>query len=377
MKKVKFLLVAIFCVSMMMLALNASANIYVNEDFESGAEYRVGTGATSIGLNGFVDQNWVDNATTITPFGDPLLVMGKMIKNGQTGAAPTTMSMTKNQGSNLTTETFFRGTHCSKLIGDDPLTGTSNTLSFLANPQNMVPNAWVSNANFRIWQFAVRTDAATVDKAAGTQIGHFRIAFSTDGTTAKAPNASLGLLFFTNTKKTIDVFCSTTLTRDAKTKVGEFGGSGPRAWSVVTIVENQGDAARWICYDKALNFKGPQPLVAKPNFDTITDSDWYFMPKGYSIFINRNEQSLILTPTDGLNAKWGNGTNQSSPMDFGWEMQAERGGVLYVDQMFWGNSRQDNNGDGLANEIGNRLLGFTARSQEGLSAAAGPSWMLY
>lgn len=366
MKKVKFLLVAIFCVSMMMLALNASATIYLDENFDKAQV--------------FYNNNFTGDTATTPTFAiqnQGINVKAERLGNPSDPAA-TTFTMTSAQVSR-TNERYFSGPYSCKLTGN----ATSATLSVIGTPLKPITGGWQQMGPNRMWQLAIGTNKASAEQPAGTRLGHFSILYSTAGTTAKLPNAALGLVFLSNSKKTVDVICTTTLNATTY-KVGEIRGYAG-SWGLITIVQQpnaDGNSQPWVLpaannvSPVTYSYRGPQPTVPNPAMGT--DSNWGQMPTGYSIFMNSNQQAVVLTRTE-LGSKWGNTGTQASPVDFGWELVAENNNVLYVDDMLWANFRNNPGAADGANvvEVGTRCKAFNAPTEESGVAAAGPSWMLY
>jgi len=387
MKKVKFLLVAICCIAASLVAMTASANLNINENFE-------GTAA-------FVDQNW------------PI--------TGTAAAGNATVAKTLQMGTNIAVFAWHATNPTSQLGMTDPhtivaYTGTLTTDRHFAGAKSLqlasgqsanVTNGYQGAGGSPDWmwtyQFAISCDAASAALPAGTQIGHFTLNYSTAGVTnpvfdnVTAPNDSMNIVLKTNAAGKVDVISS----KDS-VKIGELAGdatSGKATWALITIVvipqtvlstdksTALDTAAPWICFDSILGkYKGPLPLVATP--DPGVGTDYVNLPTGINIFVNSNTAADVMTRAGVLGAGFGNqdptnaaGATAHHLWDFGFDFAAENGGKIFIDDVFVSHrlfGELNYTFDGYIDDVAaTRLDAFNQPSNEGKVAAAGPSWMLY
>jgi len=360
--------------------MNSFATINISENFE---------GATA-----FVDKDWATrDQLTSTTSAQHDSVQGTAIRDyaveGTMGNKPAVTS-----AGTIVTERHFLGAKSFKLT-----TGQS-----ISPQKGSIHNDLRCN---RVRQFAVSFSTESLASLApGTQVGHYKAEWTiVSGTvptsvTADVADARFQLNFVTSTiPDAIDIMCSNTAT-----KVGTFY-AGVGGWGLVSIISNPLVTAAtpdaptvFVAYRSWT--PGPTgmilgDLVGPKNGDTATSAAGgaITLAPGMYVYLNSAAGGTYVPRaavgtsvgagiTDGT---WGNDNvaattgNLWNSCEIRWELVAEGGGTMYVDNVYDDYLFHDINGGRWGSEIeaAQRMLDFNAVSNEPGRAAAAKSWELY
>jgi hypothetical protein len=151
-------------------------------------------------------------------------------------------------------------------------------------------------------------------------------------------------------------------------------------WTVISIMgrPTASTSANW----GALDWINGSPLVKGPqNNPWLGDTRQTTTSKvaiGMSVFINRNTVTRLVTPAE-IGAGWGAADDLTAHN--GWELAAENGGVLYVDEILQQCDTCEGGFNNHFKEQAVRMIAFDGSSEldepaDALPAAA-KSWTLY
>lgn len=334
--RTRFFVGALVCV---VLALTMGANaalIWVDEDFDQGTVFA--DKGFPIRANGtsLTAQSQID--------GDQGLNVEYLDGNATRSAS---LPVFTNTGV-TTTARFFTAPNSLQL------TGTAKVSAAMASGSaGGTTDSYPYRGNDKTYQFVVAVSTATLAGVpTGTQIGHFKIDYSTDTTTGQGVDKTFQLNFV----KTADNRAEIQYNGSAVAGMPGY----PGWWSVVTILVRQGctsqgvaNTANWGAFDY-VHVPGNHPELAG-NPLTKGPQDMYQATQttssqvlsGFTVFVNSNQPSLYVSPTafdsnPDFSLRWGNsatawraGSYQQRTAEVGWELAADNGGTLFVDDMFW------------------------------------------
>lgn len=263
----------------------------------------------------------------------------------------------------------------------------------LASGQRVGPEAgmkhpWPRPEWWRFWQFAIATDSATANLPVGTEVGHFRIDWSTDGTDGTSPmtpnltvEVTSELKFKVNASNELDIEVY-----NNTSKVATIGTvkPGPGNWKVLSIVAygNYVDNGRFKMYDPTVpKYKGPQPT--NPTVAPVANEDLTRYPlftPGMHYFVDSNTTASSVSYTD-MGNNWGMGADPTRrTYEVGWEIQAKNGGTLFIDNVGWQGNVIGLGAEGIFNQDGSaRIIDFDAVTNEpgGPAEASVRHWDIY
>lgn len=287
----------------------AHAFLYIDEDFEGTAP--------------FVNRDWPIRDNTTIP-------TAESIRNSQgINIRAYSDSMEKLSGSiplrntgSLTADIAFSGRQSLRLASGRAVS-IEGASAYPGSGQK-----W-----FRVIQFALTVDPATLSLPAATRVARFQTHWSTDLNKATV-EATWQLNLTRNALGGIDLVVDST-----GEKVGEIPAAGK--WVVVTMLASVrigGQPEPWKAWDPFTGqYKGPQPTGDPINDNGICAT----IPDGISVHVNSNTAAAHI-PGATLSPDWGRDFEPDNP-DGGddhtdltdWGLLAENGGTLYVDDLFW------------------------------------------
>lgn len=325
---------AVITVSVSLLATTTGAVIYMDENFDGAG----------------VLEDQVFPVLGIDPEPIEPLAMGINLRYLDTSPPSEKVVIGTNTGS-VTSDRSFEGVQSLCLESGQ----------VLAVAPGEFPHAL--SGLFRHWQFAVNTDAASVALTSGTQIGHYKIDFSTDETAPLDPHVTIQLNLIVNGTGGADLVCA----NDGAT-LGTLTGA-EEDWLFVSIISQQrlnsdgsNQSTGWRAYDPlADTFKGPQPVVPDPFATPDPDATENFtqIASGVHIFVGDNTAAKVLTPDD-LGNDWGFRQGETiETTEIGWEFAAENGGTIYIDDLYWDAGEHLQVTRGFDREQGARIHPFT------------------
>jgi hypothetical protein len=316
------------------VAGTASANIYLDEDFE---------GATA-----FTDRDWpVKGYPGTAPTPATVAVKGANLHSYDADAARTLPKPTFANTGTITSARHFLGAKSLQLA-----TGQSVALS----PVNYVNKAI---GEIRFLQFAVSTDAASAALAPGTIIGEFKSDWSTIDTTTI--NATLTIQFRVNAAHRIEAYCTNT-----SSVVATFDG-GVGSWLVLSRMANIRYVnpptlweSPWEAYDPlTTTYKGPVTGTEPTTFPLVLS--------GMRIYGNSKTAYTQLLP-DQVGTGWGSDNASNPPTlettEIGWSISALNGGTLFVDDIYWDGGYHAVSTNGWEQEQAARMKEFDQASSE-------------
>jgi len=233
------------------------------------------------------------------------------------------------------------------------------------------------------YQFAIAVDGASLQPT-GTKIGHFKIEWYCPPadpplavfTGTEPVNATFELELIMSGPNAVNVVCA-----NNGAVVGTLTGDVSN-WLLLSILEvTKTDDPDFDYYNwdpVMLVAKGPIPndLVGEPDATTFTSLDG-----GMHVYVGSKRNAATIVPAATLNPLWGNygdQATQSRPYLIRWEIAAENGGALYVDNLFWNLAGHQNAGTrGHESEVSQRMLPFDQATTEVFQGAAARDWELY
>lgn len=339
--KKSLLLLVLLLVFLCIASGGWASMIYIDEDFE---------GATP-----FADQGWAvvyggdNDAGPVTA--DRVAVQGICLAH-EDGSDLNKFAFT-NEGTVDPSRSFAPG-------------GGSKSLR-LASGQKVQAGAPIVGADedSSFFQFAISATASDLaGLTTGTQIGHFRIDYTTNALDDGTAEVSYLLLFKVGQGGSLDVVSGRTGATLASIDIGDAG----HPWGLVSLVPVPGTATRdWGALDPLTGVKkGP----VKPSQTNATRTA--ILPAGFSLFVS--SKTVTETTSRGQfdpSGAWG-GANTAV---IGWELGADNGGVLYIDNLMW-SACPDTMADTsyMDRDISARMLEFDAGAPVPAEAR---SWTLY
>jgi len=357
MKTRLFISISAILTLVMLVALPAGANVFMDENFEDASP--------------FTDLDWP-------------------IKDNTT--APTAGQITANQGINVRSTDANTGNTSPKVVMNNSGT-VSTTYAYsgsqsleLASGQSMAVNGNAAYCNaalnwYNVVQFAVTVDDATLALSSGTQVGHFKINWSTDD--PQDPNTVevvYQLNFVTNGSGGIDFVVD-----QGSALAGQIAGAGN--WAMVSVLAQKEIAnsvndglQNWEAYDPlTATYKGPQPTGDPFN----NPSDTYAqLTDGIHVFVNSSTAANTLSAA-ALGNDWCNSPARSDDAKandtflLNWEIVAENSGTLFVDECYWshGLHQTDKDVDPITQEGAARMSDFGTGQPPQQAEAS--TWTLY
>jgi len=308
-------------------SVGARAAIYMDEDFEGGTP--------------FVDQMFPvvsDSTQPVAP-----LAMGLNIRAWGAAYTTPTVQLSAQEGTVVSSRSF-EGTQCYQLASGQHLTVAPGQFPFR-------DGNW-----YRAWQFAVGTDAATAGLAAGTQVGHFDIDYSTEGLADLNPDVTIQLALRVNATGGVDLVC----VNKSNAVIGTLSGAADD-WLLVTLVamNRVTDTTRadttegWAAYDSLTDtYKGPQPTNPLNPVEPLLET-------GVHVFVDGVAAThTLLTRAGELGTAWGNESGAALTAEIGWEFAAENGGTIFLDNLSWDGGGHQEFGRGFDREEAARLSQF-------------------
>lgn len=330
----------------------ATSAILIDEDFEGSAPFVD---------NGFAVHDQTQSPVSVTPQG--------LFVRCQDVASSSPRPVITNTGT-VVSERKFLGSKSLKLAAG---AGTQSVIS-------TGDIATKSAGEVRLFQFALGTDDATAAKADGTQVGHFKFDWSTDDT--DTVQASLILNFVTNAGK-VDVKCQN------NSKVIGSLSPGKGNWLLISLLTNTRVSSAsqaalpssiWRAYDPlTTKYKGPQPVNPKADPATMTNADFLAVGAGTQIYVNDTNSTITTVQPNEIGAGWGNNnstTDLVNSAEQGFQLVAENGGVLYIDDMYWDTGGRGNATEFYTQEQAARIDAFDQATIE-TNIAAAKTWDLY
>lgn len=320
----------------------SAGNIYVDETFE--------------GASAFIDRNYPVTGEASPPTATTIAVKGANLRAYDTDAANTLPKpIFANTGTMVSTR-HFQGAKSLQLASGQSL----SVAPFIVGD---------GYGEFRFFQFAISATPETCNLPAGTKVGHYKSNWST--TTKNTVQASMLLDFVVNSSKSIDVVCRNT----TSSVVATFQGGTGRwmLFSIITNIRRVETDPQPVFYWEALDpltslYKGPVTGLEPASFPQIL--------AGMHFFANSKTECAYVVP-ESIGPGWGN-DNLDTPADLlntadlGWELVAENGGTLFIDNLYWdcGRNTPDKQSQGFSQEQSSRMAEFYQLSNEtGPSAA--------
>jgi len=365
-------------------ATNAGATPYMDEDFEGTSAFVDRDGPvrnyTSVPVfplvQGINVRYWGDPAKYPVP-GDPKSTdwyMG-LYNHGDTFYKVSSMT---NTGV-VTSDRFFDGAKCLQLDSGQLVKPAAGSFPWRCPDQT------------RLIQFAVSTNASTANLTEGTQVGHFKIDYSTNGTDL-TPEVTVTVNFVVNSSGGVDIIVD-----NNDTTIGTLTGQAGD-WHMISVIAqgqltDDGSASapqEWRVYDYSdgsydAHYKGPQP----PNPSVPpTALNYATLEAGVHFFVDSDSTATAtyLSYTD-LGSNWGVPASQSPQQTYeiGWEIAAENGGTLFIDDMYWDGVGHSDPTNGYCKEEAARMEDFDKATTEPSEAPPTPtplpagvkSWDLY
>jgi len=282
-----------------LLGSSALANIYMDENFEDASP--------------FTNQAWVVQDNIQLPTESSIQsAQGVNVRASSPDQAGAQVSVT-NTGT-LSTATAFSG-------GQSLHLASGQNVAINGNAAYVWPNLnW-----FKVVQFAVAVDDAALAQSVGTVVGHFRQNWSTDtGNTLSTAEVVLVINLVRNASGGVDI-----VVQNTGAKVGEIPGA--RQWTTVTVIASTdiGGSQNWEAWDPlTATYKGPKPAGDPFN----ATGSYASLEDGISIWAGSQSARYRISAA-GLGSGWG--TPSESTFLLNWDLGAENGGGLYVDELFW------------------------------------------
>jgi hypothetical protein len=301
-----------FIAAMALFALPAGAgNIFLDEDFEDGTPFQ--------------NQNYpVQNDSTFVDLATINARQGVAIRSGDGGGAAAPQIAIAHSGT-ISTDAAWKGTNGLQLASGQFVRVDNTAGIYTGANQN----------NHHTFQFAVKFPPAVFSLAAGTQVAHLRQDWSTDGANTVIEQ-TYQLNFVRNATGGIDLIVAN--------NAGIAGTITPdHDFSVVTVIAEKaldpnpdyGNGYFWIAWNPfTQEFIGPQPINSDPATGTVPlpNTNMATHACGIHTYLNANAASNFIPNTELGN--W-NETNKGSVCLIYWELVAENGGTLLVDEMYW------------------------------------------
>jgi hypothetical protein len=340
----------LFSIAAAILMLSAApafaGDIYLDDDFEGAAA--------------FADLDWAikDDTAGAIPTAPQIASTQGINVHAVNGNADQTLPKVTvvNQGA-LSTAKAYSGTKSVQL--------NSGQAIRLGNPNyvNRVLN-W-----HMVFQFAFAADDATYALPPGTQVGHYKQDWNTASPVDDIPEVSYQLNFVKNATGGIDVIVA-----GANIKVATL--TQGLGWAIVSMIATKNDVIGWNyweAYDLINNaYRGPQP--AGDPYNGV--GDYAQLTRGIRAFVNSNNGEL--RTSEEIGANWAAANNANNTALVGWEIVAENGATLFVDDMFWAHGLfQDGKmaGSGITKGGAARLIDFVGPGQE--PSADARDWQLF
>ncbi|MCX7019445.1 MAG: hypothetical protein WCK47_04475 [bacterium] len=294
----------------LMFAMPALGNIYMDENFENGTA--------------FANLNYpVQDDTTMPSESAIAASQGINVRATDSVAAGAPIVAMNNTGT-ISTDYAFSGTHSLKLASGQAATVDNNSY------HNYALN-W-----YCFVQFALTVDSATLALPVGTRVGHYKENWATD--VSLAVSVVYQLDFVRNATGGVDIIVD-----NNSAKAGTITGAGK--WAVISVINDKNTSQsvsagieNWECWDPlTLTYKGPQPtgdpFGGSGTYATLTD--------GIMVFVNNNTIGNQVS-AEQLGHNWCDDPTQPDPTAksnntyfLNWEVAAENGGALFVDEFFW------------------------------------------
>ena len=309
------------------IAVPASANVYVDENFEDSTP--------------FSNLGWAIQGDTIPDTNATIAAnQGINVRSANTNPDQTSPIVVMNNSGTVSGVKAFTGIQSLQLASGQSFAVNGNA-AYVNAPLN-----W-----YNVVQFAVSANAATFALPASTQVGHFRMNYSNDGSTGTATIETVYQLnLVRNAGSGIDI-----VVQQGSTVVGTITAANPWAMVSVIVQKQATPAVNWECWDPLrAEYIGPQPTG-----DPFHNAGTYAtVAGGISVFVNSNTAGNYLSIAD-----IGNNFCLDGNLTFlvNWEVAAENGGTVYVDEPFWAHGLfQNDAGDDVATQAGaSRMNPFT------------------
>jgi sialate O-acetylesterase len=295
-------------VTMAVLAGQADACIYLDEGFE--------------GPTLFTNQNWPVLNYDSAPTTASVSLQGVNLRAWGPSAPSPAVQIGTQQGA-VDTLRAFRGAKCYRLESGQRLATT--------------PGGFPSRnlGAFRMWQFALSTDAASAALPAGTQAGHFKIDYSRNSASSLVPDLTITLSFLAKAGGKLEVRC-----QNNGAVVGEVQAD---QWAVVTVLAQdqvttpglQDMDQGWAAHDPLSDtYKGPRPTsLAQPDPVKVRTGLYVYLnsPSGAPL------GNTVLRRATELGSTWQfvSLTELADTSEIGWEFGADNGGRIYLDELYW------------------------------------------
>lgn len=363
MRSTFFLALLLVCL-MLGIASIGQAGALVDEDFEGAAV--------------LVNQNWiVRGSTTFPPTPEIIAVQGVHLRTYADDANNTHLVTYSATGSQTPTR-FFQGAKSYKLDAGQAIT--------FGKPAD---GAGIQAASSQqLIQFALSADASVAGKAVGTQVGHFKIDFSLTNTSTVQDSAFFNFVVAAGGKLSV-------VSQDNAAVIKTID-CGAGQWTLLSFAINyaiqdgvaSGDPARnantpWRMYDPlTTSYKGLQPIIALiPPANPEVATNFNSFGTGIQVFADANTTVTTVRAND-MDPGWGlDGVTGATWETWiqGWELAAENGGIIYIDDLAWHTSAYTTSIEAWCHEIAARTDPFNTATTEpaGPPVAQVRHWDLY
>jgi len=354
--RTRFLLGALVCVSLM-LAMSANANIVVDEDFDQGTVF------TNHGYNALRMELTSASQAAIDAR------QGLNVEWSNTLNNSSILAVVTNTGT-ASTEAYFSSPNSLKLAS-----GQSAVMSWTGATTT---NNWARYYN-NFYQFAVRTTTAALAAVSpGTTIGHFKIDFSTDGYTNLTTEATVQFDFRSKSATAAEVVYQ----GQSLGNILPYSGW----WTVVSIINHPRPnyAAAWGALDWVHG-----TIPSNPRIKGEVQLPWVVgnttttrVRDGLTVYVNGNTPATVLSTQSITVTPGAPGFGQLAEKTAvnGFEIAAENGGTIYVDDMFMSCDTAEADVASFPKHQAARMLTFTGSEVEEpiypLPAAV-KNWSLY
>jgi len=302
----------IFIVSILaLLVAPASANLFLDEDFEDGTPFT---------NNDYPVRNENTTPPSLTPTGTNL----RCWEDSAGYAGPPQYALT-NSGTVVSTAAYS-GSSCLELTSGQSVAIDDSGGLYVGNGQN----------NHVVMQFALSFPASVFSLPADTQVGHYAQDWDTDNLGTSAIELTYQLNFVTNSTNGVNIVVNNNSTV-------AFTLNAPDEWAVITVIAAKasdatwGGGYTWIAWDPfTQTFKGPQPAAGNTATGEVVDTDMAVLLCGIHLYINSNTDTDFIANTDlGATPTWCElDTNKGNTHLISWQLVAENGGTLLVDDMY-------------------------------------------
>lgn len=309
-----------FAAGLSLLATDARANIYLDEDFEGDPI--------------FVDRGWPVRSADDVPTPASVALMGTNLRVGGVSGDPpaqiTPSVSVTNTGGTVTSSRFFRGSKSMQL----------NNQSMSVGPNNF-PDGTKGSRLFRALQCAVSVGPDALTQTDGTVVGRIQQNWSTNDNLGTVDFSLVLNLVKNDAENRIDLICA-----NNDDLLGSLSGD-LGDWLVVTIINNIGTTGE--TYEV-------EDTVFIEHLDTFTNelkAPEQVLPTGIHVFANSMTPVSTLTyaeinaaQTGGASARWGNSNiDGDQTAEMGWEIASLVDADVFIDNLYWDSGyHQDPNG---------------------------------